>query len=609
MVVDPADDRTLWYTTEYASGGGNVNTRVLSFNLKKDSIDFAPIAVHAPVNGTDLSATETITCEVQNFGFTPKQLFDVGYNLDGGMSFIESVDTLILPDSTYVHTFASTVDLQEVRDYKFKFFTVLSDDEQILNDTLVKVVSNLAKYDVAITALGGLENTVCGETWDINVELSNLGQEVLTSADILIYINGDLTETIAWTGSLFFGQNENVEYEISGYNDGVNSIRIEAENPNGNMDQGLQNNAMSNSFFAILNGAPVFLTFQADRFPEESSWELTDLSGFLIASGGPYPGQSLALIREELCLDPDSCYVFTMFDSYGDGICCQFGMGHYELIDGNDNELASSPSNGNFGERETFEFCATFQCVLEATFNIMHVTDENASDGTILIEPINGRPPYQYSIDGGMTFINGTVIEGLTTGSYSIIIRDASGCDYTGEAEIIFCTLEGLTTIINESSSGAADGLVEIEISGGVPPYMYSIDGGDNFTSDNYFLDLGAGEYEILVIDSRNCQLIITIEVGVGTSTETKVQSQKIDLFPNPTEGVFRINVHGSNHEDVFLRYRIFDAKGVFIREDFLVKYDDLFTTQISLVTMPSGIYYISFDAEDINSLMKVVKQ
>lgn len=47
-------------------------------------------------------------------------------------------------------------------------------------------------------------------------------------------------------------------------------------------------------------------------------------------------------------------YEFTMFDGFGDGICCDFGDGGYSLdIDG---LVVASPSGGAFGAEETIAF-------------------------------------------------------------------------------------------------------------------------------------------------------------------------------------------------------------------------------------------------------------
>ncbi|MDY0781184.1 hypothetical protein [Tenacibaculum sp. IB213877] len=65
-----------------------------------------------------------------------------------------------------------------------------------------------------------------------------------------------------------------------------------------------------------------------DGYPEETSWQITDSSSSVVASGGTYSGQT------ELNLDltlPDGDYTFTISDVYGDGICCAWGSGSYLL--------------------------------------------------------------------------------------------------------------------------------------------------------------------------------------------------------------------------------------------------------------------------------------
>ena len=95
------------------------------------------------------------------------------------------------------------------------------------------------------------------------------------------------------------------------------------------------------------------LTLNFDNYPEETTWEIRNSGGGLEASGGPYgsqPDGSTLVI--DICLT-DGCYDFTIFDSYGDGICCGYGQGSYSLDDGGTN-LASG---GQFASSETTNFC------------------------------------------------------------------------------------------------------------------------------------------------------------------------------------------------------------------------------------------------------------
>ncbi|MEL6141401.1 MAG: T9SS type A sorting domain-containing protein, partial [Bacteroidota bacterium] len=98
----------------------------------------------------------------------------------------------------------------------------------------------------------------------------------------------------------------------------------------------------------------ITLSINLDNYPEETSWQVTDGSGTVVASGGTYGAfPDGSNVTEEICL-VDGCYDFTILDSYGDGICCSYGVGDYTLADATGNVLASGAS---FGNSETTNFC------------------------------------------------------------------------------------------------------------------------------------------------------------------------------------------------------------------------------------------------------------
>ncbi len=96
----------------------------------------------------------------------------------------------------------------------------------------------------------------------------------------------------------------------------------------------------------------VTLNLQLDDFANETSWQLKNSNGSIVASGGPYNTNG-ALIKENLCL-PDGCYDFVIQDSFGDGMCCTYGNGSYKLTDASGKVLASGSS---FTSSETKNFC------------------------------------------------------------------------------------------------------------------------------------------------------------------------------------------------------------------------------------------------------------
>jgi uncharacterized protein YjdB len=72
------------------------------------------------------------------------------------------------------------------------------------------------------------------------------------------------------------------------------------------------------------------LTLVLDEYPTETSWTITNSSGVVIYSGGGYQN-AFSTVTVPVCL-PDGCYNFNMYDSFGDGICCLYGNGSYNLV-------------------------------------------------------------------------------------------------------------------------------------------------------------------------------------------------------------------------------------------------------------------------------------
>ncbi len=85
----------------------------------------------------------------------------------------------------------------------------------------------------------------------------------------------------------------------------------------------------------------------ADDYPSEISWELNYADGGSLASGNSGGTQG--------CATAEECLIFTIYDSYGDGICCNNGNGSYSLyLDG-----VFIATGGDYDDEESVEFnCA-----------------------------------------------------------------------------------------------------------------------------------------------------------------------------------------------------------------------------------------------------------
>jgi type IX secretion system substrate protein/SprB-like repeat protein len=605
MSIDPANDRTFWFTGEYAGGGG-WTTRIAAFELRKDTTDLGPIALLSPQSSPDLTNAETVSIEIKNFGLDTQSVYNIGYIFEGAAVVTETANYTLYPDSTYTHVFTPTVDMSTIGDYEFKIFTSLAEDQAILNDTLRVVVSKLPRFDAGISDILGLEGVNCASSLPATLVLTNFGTETLTSTTIEIELNSVMQPSIAWTGTLASGDSEIIPITLDNLLNGSNSVIASTSLPNGEVDEMMINDSFTRNFDVITNGVTITLELLTDNYPGETTWDLFDPMGNLIYSGGPYSSQA-TLFEEDFCLDPDLCYTFTIYDSYGDGICCGFGQGNYTIVDEQGNPLLSS--TGEFGDEETNEFCATFECILGADFSTSPESEAGSADGVIMITALNGNGPFQYSIDGGANFQSSNIFNNLPGGDYDVVVTDGSGCTYEETVTVGVCALDIMAEVTNESSDGANDGEFTVTVTNGSPPYQYSIDDGGTFQSSPTFSGLAANTYTVVAEDANGCRTDLEIVIDFDVAINDLNFGYLIELFPNPTEGMSRINVKGLNQGSVFLKYNVYDVNGHLIQASQLTKYNDTYTGQLSLVSYPAGTYFIKFINKDIKRMLRLVKQ
>jgi len=103
----------------------------------------------------------------------------------------------------------------------------------------------------------------------------------------------------------------------------------------------------------IGNGIEIIFTILTDNYPGETTWNVTDASGAIIMSGGPYSTTGTTY-TSTACV-ATGCYDVTINDSYGDGICCAYGTGDYSIT----SEGNTLVAGGEFTSTETTNFCVT----------------------------------------------------------------------------------------------------------------------------------------------------------------------------------------------------------------------------------------------------------
>lgn len=152
--------------------------------------------------------------------------------------------------------------------------------------------------------------------------------------------------------------------------------------------------------------------------------------------------------------------------------------------------------------------CGADSSCLTVTFgNIGIVIDSlnplcfNDNNGWIKITPLGGVPPFTFNWNNGEI---GDSIGALAAGDYIVTVSDSNGCSTIEQVSLQ--NPEELTFNFgseNISCHGACDGMIWVEMGGGVAPYDYLWD--NNLGTNDSLLNLCPGNYNITVTDANGC--------------------------------------------------------------------------------------------------------
>ncbi len=227
-------------------------------------------------------------------------------------------------------------------------------------------------------------------------------------------------------------------------------------------------------------------------------------------------------------------------------------------------------SSGIFETLSSGSYIVTIQdanlCTFEVPFTISQpakeltgsiTTQANVScsgfaNGSVTVSGVGGTEPFEYSIDGG-TYQTSGIFTGLTSGTYSVTVRDANLCNTVvpitiTEPEV----LKIEPSVIDASCPDEPDGSINLTITGGTQPYTVIWSYG---ISTQNRTNLLPGDYSLVLSDLNGCALSMDITVGFSGTNKCLVIPQvitpnndgfndtwvikNIDFFPNAEISVF----------------------------------------------------------------------
>ncbi|MEQ8907920.1 MAG: gliding motility-associated C-terminal domain-containing protein [Vicingaceae bacterium] len=152
---------------------------------------------------------------------------------------------------------------------------------------------------------------------------------------------------------------------------------------------------------------------------------------------------------------------------------------------------------------------------------VTNVSCNGLSDGEILINASGGVPGNRsFSWSGGGT---GNPLTGLSAGKYFVTVTNVVGCTKIDSAVVSEPAVLALTeTPTNPACVGAADGEIDIEVTGGTPNFIFTWS--DIGVGPEDRTNLTAGSYTVVVQDANGC-----------TASITSTLSDPTPILPNVT--------------------------------------------------------------------------
>lgn len=198
----------------------------------------------------------------------------------------------------------------------------------------------------------------CSQVQSFGYNLSNIGTETITSYKYTVEV-GDASQEFEWAGELASGDMTSVDFDMElPFGTFVGTINITEVNGQAH-EYSVNFDAQCIEWVEVVEEAATTslkIYIIQDQWGEHITWDIINSTGDLIAQGGPYlhlvgSGSTQANVENIENIPTNECYLFRIYDSNNNGICCNFGNGYYYIKDAAGNKIIEA--SGDYGAMDS----------------------------------------------------------------------------------------------------------------------------------------------------------------------------------------------------------------------------------------------------------------
>jgi hypothetical protein len=267
---------------------------------------------------------------------------------------------------TYIDTLPTSINNVPLELVDLEIAAFVSKDHQtIYTGSLCEpTYTNLTPISAKIFAAKVSADMGCNETASPSIMIKNMGSDTITTMEIGYKSGTNAQQIYNWTGSVS-SSGKTAEIVLPQLNVVLGTstpVELEIKSINGITQTGIT--STTNILKPILPDAvgKAKLRLYLDQYGSETSWNVKNSSGTIVAQGGVYTDAAAAgtrLIESEFNLATAGCYTFEIKDKYGDGINSGYGVGGYTIIDNDSTIIASSNGKYGLGEKKDIKLVSS----------------------------------------------------------------------------------------------------------------------------------------------------------------------------------------------------------------------------------------------------------
>jgi hypothetical protein len=207
-----------------------------------------------------------------------------------------------------------------------------------------------------------------------------------------------------------------------------------------------------------------------------------------------------------------------------------------------------------------------------------------------------------YSVNGGGDFTAETSFTSLAGGDYQLVVQDDSLCtsEVTVASILILDELLVAGVTYDTISGDNPEAFIQVEVSGGVTPYLFVLTPGNVSQDYGLFTIVDAGIYTIEVNDALNCGPVTTDEITIldVTGILDYVFADAL-VYPNPSTGQITIEMTVHSQETLL---EVMGLTGQVVKSEMIYHYGGKIRQNIDLQNLSKGMYMLRVDGKMLRS-------